>query len=118
MVAESDPAADGIQAEQDALGRSVVPLLERVMAGETVPIAEFRAASDEHFDRFSHPDAYFSLFAGSALDAILGATQTGGRAVLLHAIAFALAWESRHPGQRLHKGTAYYFAAMIDILLG
>lgn len=118
MTADQNPPASHlpdaavIEAEQQ-----LMPLWDRVLRGLPVDAALLRQRSFDYFDRHPHPDPYFNILSGVAITAAQSAA-FGRPLTLDYGISLALQWEANHPGQRLHKGTPYYFAGVRDILLG
>lgn len=81
----------------------------------------FRRAAHEWFDARTQThngnvDPFFDNFTPYGLpwqDA-----QRGNMELWEFAVEIAVTWEEAHPGQRLHKGTGYYFAGVRSIELG
>jgi hypothetical protein len=81
-----------------------------------LPVADFRTAAFAYFDRTPNPDPLAFNFAVASLP---NATATvSGTALWEFVLGLMHEWEEVHPGRRLHKGGAYYFAAIRDIVVG
>jgi hypothetical protein len=87
-----------------------------------LPWEEFVTAALQYFDTNAGAptpqDAYFNAFTviwQSVLDA---GRLDHAEHVWKRALEPAQGWEQAHPGQRIHKGTPYYFWAMTALLRG
>lgn len=115
--ASPEPSPDpGAEAAAE-VERTIAPLLDRILRGLPVDAKVLRERTHAFFDSHPHPDAYFNVVSGIAISAAIQAVRDRPL-TLEYGISEALAWESQHPGARLHKGTPYYFAGMRDILAG
>ena len=97
--------------------QNLAPLWIRVIRGLPVDATALRHRTFEFFDSHSNADAYFSLLAHFSISDAIRSVSTRPL-TLEYGVREALDWEDLHPDQRLHKGTAYYFLGMREILLG
>jgi hypothetical protein len=114
----------GEQVVLTVLGPPVEPLFEQFyhayFTGQALPWAELDTAARDYFDQHpadpaAHND-YFNNFISLWQRMMAGQLYVDGERVWEQALQPALAWEQTHPGQRLHKGTPYYFWAMTAIM--
>jgi hypothetical protein len=109
-----------------ALGQPMDQAFDRLHAAyfgnALLPWEVFAAAALQYFDTnagsTTAQDAYFNAFTviwGSILDA---GRLDHAEHVWKRALEPAQCWEQAHPGQRIHKGTPYYFWAMTALLRG
>lgn len=114
----------GQQVILSVLGAPLEPLFEQFYAAyfgqRPLPWEELDAAARDYFDQ--HPtsavahDDYFNNFISVWRLILSVGAFPDAETVWTRALQPALAWEQAHPGQRLHKGTPYYFWAMTAIL--
>jgi len=76
----------------------------------------FQAAAFDYFNTHSNPDPFVFNFGPAALPRPL--TTVLGLRLWDFVLRVLNEWEAAHPGQRLHKGGAYYFAGIADIVMG
>lgn len=79
-------------------------------------VDEWTAAAFEYFDRERQPNELFNVLASLWLPNVAAAHR--GIDPISFGLNAARAWEDAHPGERLHKGTPYYFLGMATILAG
>ena len=117
---------DGHDVAISKIGYPLEALFEKfykdAFAQRSLPWDEIADAAREYFDRnptsADAHDGFFNNFI--SLWMILRERDQLSLAQNLwdQALKPALAWEKAHPGQRLHKGTPYYFWAMTALLRG
>ncbi|MCU1334905.1 MAG: hypothetical protein JWO19_486 [Bryobacterales bacterium] len=115
---------NGERAIISVLGAPLEPLFERFyadyFAGRPLPWDEIAVAARDYFDQqvgaFGAHDDYFNNFITLWQRMIVAQLYVEGESVWEQALKPALDWEQAHPGQRLHKGTPYYFWAMTVIM--
>jgi len=110
----------------EALGRSMDQAFDRLHAAYfgNAPLSweEFTAAALQYFDKNTGPaaahDAYFNAFTVIWQSIMDTGRLDHAEHIWKRAHQPVQQWEEAHPGQRVHKGTLYYFWAMTALLRG
>lgn len=87
-----------------------------------LPWGEFTAAALQYFDNnvgtATAHDAYFNNFTVIWRSIVDAGRLSQAERVWVQALHPAQQWEQAHQGQRIHKGTPYYFWAVTALLRG
>lgn len=92
-------------------------LNKHVLTGSPFDMRAFRVTALAHLnDNPSDNDAFFNEFTPAWNMLIGGGRHIHAEQLWISAEQIAEAWEKQNPGQRIHKGTAFYFWAITCLL--